>query len=115
MRHEELTVSSLIMDGVKAVATSAAITVNANAGIITTVPLTTAANANYDITISNVYIRAQDLVLANVFKGTDTVGPLTISKVIPANGSVLIGVKNNDGASPLNGTVNVCFAVIKLQ
>jgi len=115
MRHEELSVSSLIMDGARAVATGAAVTLNANAGIVTTVPLTTAANANYDITINNINIRATDMVLASVAKGTDTVGPLTISKVIPANGSVLIGVKNNDGATPLNGTVHVVFIVIKIS
>ena len=114
MRFEQLSVSSLAIDGVRAIATGPVVTVNAAAGIVTTEPLTTVANQNYDITINNIFIRQQDLVLANVFKGTDTVGPLTISKVISANGSVLIGVKNNDGASPLNGTVNVCFVVIRL-
>lgn len=96
-----------------ATATAGAATLDNRFGKITTEALTTAQNANYTLTITNASIRASDLVFASVANGTNTQGTPVVTRVTPANGSLVIIVRNaHDSAQALNGTLVVTFAAL---
>jgi hypothetical protein len=92
-----------------ATATSGAATLNKNSGSITTESLTTAAAADYTLTITNSAILATDMVMASVQQGTSTTGEPTITTVTPAAGSLVIKVRNTAASAALNGTLIVSF------
>jgi hypothetical protein len=93
---------------------SAAVTINDYAGLITTEALTTAQNAIYAITLTNSKIAAGDLVFASVYDGTNTQGTPMIGKVEPGASTCTIEVINKHAtAEAFNGTVKVSFFVVK--
>lgn len=95
-------------------ATSGAATVNALHGKVTSEALTTAQNAIYTLTVTNSAIAAADIVLASVANGTNTQGSPVVTRITPADGSVVILVANlHASAQALNGTIVVSFATIK--
>jgi hypothetical protein len=95
-------------------ATAGAATLNAQAGKITSEAVTTAQNAIYTLTLTNSEIAAADIVLASVGNGTNTQGTPTITRVSPADGSVVILVSNlHATAQALNGTIVVSFVALK--
>jgi len=88
-----------------------AATLDRNAGVVTTESLTTAAGANYTLTITDNKITTASLVLVDVNNGTNTtVAPIRWT-VTPANGSVAIVVKNIHASAALNGTLKVSYFV----
>lgn len=96
-----------------ATATAGAATLNNRFGKITTESLTTAQNGNYTLTITNSAIVASDLCFASVANGTNTQGTPIIVRVTPANGSLVVIVRNaHDSAQALNGTLVVTFAAL---
>jgi hypothetical protein len=96
-----------------ATATTGAATLNKSSGIITSESLSTAAGADYTLTITNSDIAAADMVLASVALGTATTGTPVVATVKPAAGSVAIVVQNIHASAALNGTIKVAFAVLK--
>lgn len=111
----DLAPTSLTIDsGTKtATATAGAATLNKNAGVITSESLTTAAGAEWTLTLTNSAIAAADQVFASVQNGTNTTAMPYITTVAPAAGSVVIKVRNGHASVALNGTVKVAFFVVK--
>lgn len=96
-----------------ATATAGAATLNNRFGKVTSESLTTAQNGVYTLTITNSAIRATDLVMASVANGTNTQGSPVVTRVQPANGSLVILVANlHASAQALNGTIVVSFAAL---
>jgi len=91
--------------------TAAAGTINAQAGVITTEALTTAAGATYTMTLTNSYISASSIVLVTVAKGTATTGEPVVQFVTPAAGSAVILIRNVSAAGAVNGTIKIGFVV----
>ena len=92
-------------------ATAGAATLNAQVGTITSESITTAAGSDYTLTLTNSLIKADSVVLPSVKTGTNTKVGLAVHEVTPADGSVVIKVRNNNAAA-LDGTIKVSFAVI---
>lgn len=95
-----------------ATATAGAATLNKVAGVITSESLTTAAGADYTLTITNSSVAATSIVMASVANGTNTTDGPCIKTVAPGAGSLVIKVTNSHASSALNGTVKVAFAVV---
>ena len=113
-RNTELGVAGLRTDVATGTASSAAVTINDLAGLITTESLTTAQNAIYALALTNSKIAAGDLVFASVQDGTNTQGTPMIGQIKPAAGSCTIEVINKHAsAESLNGTLKIAFFVIK--
>jgi outer membrane lipoprotein SlyB len=92
---------------------SAAVTVNEVAGIITSEALTTAQNAFYTLVLTNNKIDANSLVFATVEDGTNTQGTPMIGQVKPGAGTCTIEVINKHATSEaLNGTLKIRFFVV---
>lgn len=106
-------IDALVLDhGVKT-ATGGAATLNKSSGIITTASLTTAADGEYTLTLTNSKIAAADIVLVSVQYGTCSQGVPVAYLVTPATGSVVIKVQNNHASAAFNGTLKIAFAVLK--
>lgn len=97
-----------------ATATAGAATLNKLAGVITSEALTTAAAAEYTLTVTDSTIAATDIVLASVQNGTNTGGTPVLTTVAPGSGSVVIKVKNDHATVAFNGTIKVSFRVVKI-
>lgn len=96
-----------------ATATGGAATLNQTAGKITSEALTTAAGADYTLTLTNSFIAATDVVLCSVNNGTNTTEGLAINRVTPGAGQVVILVRNTHASAALNGTIVISFLVVK--
>ncbi len=105
--------SALGMRTNTATAAAGAATLNAESGVVTSEALVTAAAASYTLTITNDKILATDMVFASVAYGTATTGEPAINRVTPANGSLVIIVRNEAAAAALNGTIKVSFVAFK--
>jgi hypothetical protein len=101
------------MDGGTATATAGAATLNSYSGKITSEAITTAAAADYVLTLTNSRIAATDIVLPSVANGTNTTEGLAINRVQAGAGSVVIRVRNTHASSALNGTIVISFVVVK--
>lgn len=93
-------------------ATGGAATLNKQVCLITSEALVTAIGAIYTLTLTNSKVAATSTVLPSVYLGTATTGTPQIVDVKPAGGSVVIRVKNIDGANAFNGTIKVTLVVI---
>lgn len=83
------------------------------AGEIATVSLTTAASTTAGtFTVTDSYVKADSLVLANIVDYTGTTGfpAILIDDVVA--GSFKITVRNLDTAAALNGVVTIGFAIM---
>lgn len=106
-------VQSLANGSAKAVAAAGAATLNALAGIITSEDLTTAAGADYVLTLADTQIAATDFVTAQAQLGTSTDGlPQVVGVAVSANQAV-ITVRNQDAADAFNGNIKIAFQVNK--
>lgn len=94
-------------------ATTGAATLNKIKGKITSEALTTAAAADYTLTLTNSEIAAADLVLVSVANGTNTTEGLAVNRVQPAAGSAVIHIRNTHASAALNGTIVISFMVVK--
>ena len=92
-------------------AASGAATLNQPSGRVTSEALTTAAGADYTLTLTNSYVAAASRVLASLQNGTNTIAPIYVRLVTPAAGSVVIIVRNAHASSALDGTIIVNFYV----
>jgi hypothetical protein len=98
-------------DSLSAAATAGAATCNSVSGKITSEALTTAADAEYVLTLTNSLITASSMVFASVANGTNTTEGIVVQRVQPGSSSVVIRVKNTN-AGALNGTIVVSFMVL---
>lgn len=98
-------------------AVAGAATANAGAVIVTSEALTTAAGAQYTLTLTNSAINATasngDIVTADVWNGTSTTGTPSVATCTPGNGSVVIVVQNVHASAPLNGTIKIGVTVTR--
>lgn len=105
--------TALGVDNGTATAAAGAATLNAFSGKVTSESITTAAAASYTLTITNSKIKATDIVFASVAYGTSTTGEPAINRITPANGSVVIIVRNEAAAAALNGSIVVSFHALR--
>lgn len=96
-----------------ATAAAGAATLNASAGVVTSEALTTAAGADYALTLSSDKIAAGDMVFASVDNGTNTTEGISVHRISPSAGQVIIRVRNTHATVALNGTIKISFFVIK--
>ncbi len=96
-----------------ATSTTNAATINAQAGVITTEALTTAAAATYVMTLTNSLITANSIVNVTVGKGTATGAGLVPLTVTPSAGSCVMVLQNPAGTA-VNGTVKIGFTVFNI-
>lgn len=96
-----------------ATATAGAATLSQLSGKITSEALTTAAGADYTLTITNTLCAAGDLVFASVDNGTNTTAGISVQRVTPGAGTIVILVRNTHASAALNGTIKVSFMVVK--
>ncbi len=94
--------------GKATVGASGTATLNKASGVITTEALSTAAASDFTETLTNSVIKATDLVFVTIQNGTNTGGDPVLGTVTPANGSLVIKVRN-DGSSAFNGTLKIGF------
>lgn len=109
------TLNSLKVDtGTKtAAAVAGAATLNKNAGVVTSEALTTAAGADYVLTLANSDIAAGDQVHASVGNGTNTAGTPNLASITVSAGQAVITVQNIHASAALNGTLTISFLVVK--
>ena len=112
------TVGSPIYTGLQmakgtATATSGAATCNAYLCRITSESLTTAAAAEYTLTLTNANITANSVLFVSAHLGTSTQGTLATGEAKPAAGSATITVTNTHASSALNGTIVIDVLVIQ--
>jgi len=89
------------------------VTLNQPAGDVVTVSLTTAASTTAgQFTVTNNYVKADSVVLANIIDYTGSTGFPVILVDDVALGSFKITVRNVDTAAALNGVVSVGFAIM---
>jgi hypothetical protein len=87
-------------------------TLNAQAGVITTVALTTVSGSSYSVTLTNSYATATSVVVAGVQGGTNTTAGITFVAT-PSAGSITFVLQNQGvSAAALNGTVAFSFAIL---
>lgn len=85
-------------------ASSNAVTSTAQAGVVTTESLTTAAGATQAITINKTGVVAGDLAFANISGGTNT-RAVIVQSVVTGTGTIVVTLKNIEASNALNGTV----------
>jgi hypothetical protein len=109
-----ITAASLELDtGTKtATAVAGAATLNKMAGVITSEALTTAAGADYTLTLTNSDIAAADQVMASV-QLTTPGGTPCVASVTPSAGQVIIVVQNIHATAPFAGAIKISYAVFK--
>jgi hypothetical protein len=104
---------SLNADTGLATAAAGAATLHKMAGVVTTEAVTTAAGADYILTLTNKTVSATDIVIATVNNGTNTTAGITVCRVTPSAGSLVIFIRNLHASVALNGTLKICFLVVK--
>ena len=107
--------TKLVLDsGTKtATASAGAATLNKMSGVITSESLTTAAGADYTLTLTDSDIAAGDTVVASVGNGSNTGGVPNLASITPGAGSAVIVIQNIHATVALNGTLKIAFAIIK--
>lgn len=101
--------SSIALDKGTGTESSHAVTINKQAGVITTTSLTTAQYASETITLTNSEIATTSVVIASIMGGTNTTEGVTVSATAGSGTSTIVLTNTNTAA--LNGTVIVGFAV----
>lgn len=96
-----------------ATATAGAATLSKLSGKVTSESLTTAAAAEYTLTVTNTRVAAADIAFASVANGTNSAGSPAVVRVTPGAGSLVVVVRNVHASAALNGTIVVSFVVLK--
>lgn len=92
-------------------ASSGAVTINGVLVKATSEALTTAAGAEYTLTLTNSSIGTGSIVFASAGLGTATTGTPWIWGVTVANGSATITVTNLHASAAFNGTITISAIV----
>lgn len=93
-------------------ASGGAATLSKQRGTITSEALTTAAGADYTLTLTNTKVTTSSIVLVSLDNGSNTTAAIYVALVTPGSGSVVIKVRNAHASSALNGTIKISFAVL---
>lgn len=102
---------ALIGDTGTATAVAGAATLSTQRGVVTSEALTTAAGADYVMTLTNTKISASSLIFVTVDNGTNSTEGLAVNRVTPGSGSATIRIRNTHAASALNGTIKIGFLI----
>jgi hypothetical protein len=109
-----LTSQIVLGEGTKtASATTGAATLHQPSGVITTESLTTAAAGTYTLTITNNKVKATDIVQATVSNPAASAGAPVLISATPADGSLVVVIKNVHASAAFNNTLAVMFSIIK--
>jgi len=101
---------ALRIGGKAATATAGAATLHANSGTITTESLTTAAAAEYVLTLTNANARVGDHFIVTAGLGSSTAGvPGVTSASCTTDGTVVINITNVHASNAFNGTLRIGF------
>ena len=79
---------------------------------ITTESLTTAAGAEYALTITNSRIASTSFVLYSVGKGTDTQATFACGQATMANGTAVLSITNTHASEAFNGTLVISGIIL---
>lgn len=93
-------------------ASSNAATVNGYLCRVTSEALTTAAGAEYTLTLTNDKIDADSVLFVSAHNGTSTQASLATGEAKPAAGSAVLTVSNTHASEALNGTIVIDVLVI---
>lgn len=110
-QNQLVAVNGLCTDFGIGTAVAGAATVNSYIGKVTSESLTTAAGAEYTLTLTNNKIAAGDIVFVSVDKLTSAGVPGVGSSTVTA-GQVVITVTNLDAAA-FNAAIQINFMVVK--
>jgi hypothetical protein len=88
------------------------VTLNASAGVITTVSSTLAADTSATFTITNSNVQASSLVLANVVNYSGTQGAPVLRVQNVTGGAFSVVLRNVDDTDALNGIMKIAFIVL---
>lgn len=103
---------AILIPSVSATASSGAASATGELVKVTSEALTTAAGAVYTLTLTNPRITSNSTVLGTVKYGTATAGSPAITRITPANGSVVVLVQNVHASSALDGTIVLDLLVL---
>lgn len=93
---------------------STAVTCNSLTGVITTVSMTVAANAEAEFTVNNSLVAATD-VIAVCIKTHTSAGTFMAGVSAVANGSFQIRLTNTSATTPANNSIVLNFVVLKCE
>jgi hypothetical protein len=98
-----------------ATASAGAVTINAEAGLVTTESLTTAAGSDYTLTMTNAALgpAANTQLMVTVFNDDNTGGEPHLWTISHATGSATIKIRNS-GSTAFNGKLKIQFQVVNL-
>lgn len=96
-----------------ATAVSGAATLNKENGLITSESLSTAAGAEYTLTITSRFAQANDFVFANVTLGSATTGAPIVRAITVTAGTIVIIVRNIHASAALNGTIKIGYFTMR--
>lgn len=105
-------VPELSADISMATASSGAATCNHQLCVITSEALTTAAAADYTLTLTNTFIDTGCAVFVTIGNGTNTTAPAYAHSVAVTADSVVILVRNAHASAALNGTIKITVLVV---
>lgn len=101
--------ASLLLNKGTGSVSAAAVTINAQSGVITTGALTTAQYATEVFTLTNSLISSSSVVLMSIMGGTNTIPGVTVSATAGSGTSTVTLMNTNTSA--LNGTVIIGFSI----
>lgn len=95
-----------------ATSASGAVTIDSILATITTESLTTAAAAEYTLTVTDKLIGANSIILPTAGKGTSTQGTPIAGGVTVSAGQAIIVITNAHASEAFNGTLKISFYVL---
>ena len=105
---------SIVVNSGTSTSAAGAVTLNSQAGVITTEALTTISQGVYTLTISNSLVAATDIVFASVQNGTNTTGIPVVTSVAAAAGTITVKIANaTTTTTPFGGTLKISFMDFK--
>jgi hypothetical protein len=106
---KNIVADSLIVNKKTVTATSGTVTINAAAGKVNTVPLTTAPGGDYGIQILNSYIKTNSVIQLTVDNPNQGVAVLAINVITDGSLEIII---YNVGTSPFNSSIGIHFLIL---
>ncbi len=91
---------------------STGVTINSNAGVITTVSSSLAAGGTASFTVSHSDVNTASVVVANISNYSGTTGIPIVRINAISNGSFDIKITNAAATDPLNGIIKISFIVV---
>jgi hypothetical protein len=94
-----------------ATASAGVATLHAQQGTITSEALATAAGSTYSLTLLDVVVGSNSVIMASAQLGSSTQGTPQIVSVTPGSDSAVIVVKNIHATLAFNGTIKIQFVI----